>query len=75
MFRCLLSRACRPASCPVVEQMTRLSANVLLVGLQLSAPILLALFLVDVAFASLGKVIPQVTGSLRKPDREIIGWD
>ena len=45
---------------PVVEQMARLSANVLLIGLQLSAPVLLALFLVDVAFASLGKVVPQV---------------
>jgi len=31
-----------------------------LVAMQLSAPVLLALFLVDVAFASLGKVIPQV---------------
>ena len=45
---------------PMVEHITRLSANVLLIGLQLSAPVLLALFLVDVAFASLGKVVPQV---------------
>jgi flagellar biosynthetic protein FliR len=45
---------------PMVDQITRLSANVLLVAMQLSAPVLLALFLVDVAFASLGKVIPQV---------------
>jgi flagellar biosynthetic protein FliR len=45
---------------PLIEQVTRMSANVLLVALQLSAPVLLALFLVDVAFASLGKVVPQV---------------
>jgi len=45
---------------PLIEQVTRMSANVLLVAMQLSAPVLLALFLVDVAFASLGKVVPQV---------------
>lgn len=44
----------------MVEQITRLSAGVLLIGLQLAAPILLALFLVDVAFATLGKVVPQI---------------
>ena len=41
---------------PAVEQIAALSGQLLLVSLQLAAPVLIALFLVDVAFAALGKV-------------------
>lgn len=44
-----------------IDQMIRISADVFLVALQLSAPVLLALFLVDIAFAAFGKVASQVS--------------
>ena len=44
----------------VTEQIIRLSANIFLIAVQLSAPVLLVLFLVDVAFGILNKIAPQV---------------
>jgi len=44
----------------VTEQIIRLSANVFVIAIQLSAPVLLVLFLVDVAFGVLNKIAPQV---------------
>jgi len=44
----------------LTEQLIRISAGTLVVAVQLSAPVLLALFLVDVAFGAIGKVAPQV---------------
>ena len=44
----------------IAEQVIHLSSSILLTAVQLSAPALLALFLVDVAFATLGKVVPQI---------------
>lgn len=44
----------------MMEQMIRLTSTILVTAVQLGAPALLALFLVDVAFATLGKVVPQI---------------
>jgi flagellar biosynthetic protein FliR len=45
-------------SLAMAEQIARVSAQVFVVALQLAAPVLLALFLVDVCFGVLGKVAP-----------------
>ena len=44
----------------LIEEMARQTANVFVIALQLSAPVLLALFLVDVAFAAIAKVASQI---------------
>jgi flagellar biosynthetic protein FliR len=44
----------------VTEQIMRLSAATFVVAIQLSAPVLLVLFLVDVAFGALNKIAPQI---------------
>jgi flagellar biosynthetic protein FliR len=44
----------------MMEQLIHLSSGILATAVQLAAPALLALFLVDVAFATLGKVVPQI---------------
>jgi flagellar biosynthetic protein FliR len=44
----------------VTEQAARMTANTLLLGCQIAAPVVLALFLVDVAFASAGRVASQI---------------
>lgn len=45
---------------PVMEQVGRLTADLFLIAVQLSAPVLLVLFLTDVAFGLLGRVAPQI---------------
>jgi flagellar biosynthesis protein FliR len=44
----------------VTEQIIRLSANVFVIAIQLSAPVLIVLFLIDVAFGVLNKIAPQI---------------
>ncbi|MGH9426748.1 MAG: flagellar biosynthetic protein FliR, partial [Terriglobia bacterium] len=43
------------------EQVIRVSAGIFYTALQLSAPVLLTLFLLDFAFAALAKVAPQIS--------------
>jgi flagellar biosynthetic protein FliR len=58
----------------IVDQIIRVSANVILVGLQLSAPVLVALFLIDVSFAAIGKVAPQINVHAEsQPVKSLIG--
>ncbi len=45
---------------PAVESVIRVSADLLVIALQLSAPILLVLFLVDLGFMLLAKIAPQI---------------
>jgi flagellar biosynthesis protein FliR len=45
---------------PLAEQAARTSADALLLAVQIAAPVVLALFLVDVAFASAGRVASQI---------------
>ena len=45
---------------PLADQFARLTSDVFVIGLQLSAPVLVALFLIDVAFGAIGKVAPQI---------------
>jgi flagellar biosynthesis protein FliR len=45
---------------PLADQAARMSADALLLGCQIAATVVLALFLVDVAFASVGRVASQV---------------
>jgi flagellar biosynthesis protein FliR len=45
---------------PVVERIAALGGTVFAVALQLAAPVMLALFLVDVCFAALAKVAPRM---------------
>jgi len=47
-------------SIAIAERAAALSAQVFVVALQLAAPVLVALFLVDVCFAALAKVAPQM---------------
>lgn len=49
-----------PGMLPLAEQAARTSADALLLACQIAAPIVLALFLVDVAFASAGRVASQI---------------
>ena len=44
----------------VSEQAARLTGNALVLGCQIAAPVVLALFLVDVAFASAGRAASQI---------------
>ncbi len=58
----------------LAEQVIRISADMLVVALQLSAPVLLALFLMDVAFGALGKVAPQINvHSESQPVKSLVG--
>lgn len=45
---------------PLAEQAARTSADALLIGCQIAAPVILAIFLVDIAFASAGRVASQI---------------
>lgn len=45
---------------PLAEQAARATADILLLSCQMAAPVVLALFLVDVAFASAGRVASQI---------------
>ncbi|MCX6627857.1 MAG: flagellar biosynthetic protein FliR [Candidatus Solibacter sp.] len=49
-----------PGSMALMETAARLSANALLIGLQMAAPVLISLLMVDVAFGILGRVASQV---------------
>ena len=44
----------------LIDQMIRVSAEIFSIALQLSAPVLLTLFLVDLAFAAVAKMSPQI---------------
>ncbi|MBV9294077.1 MAG: flagellar biosynthetic protein FliR, partial [Acidobacteriaceae bacterium] len=45
---------------PLAEQAARTSADALLLACQMAAPVVLAIFLVDVAFASAGRIASQI---------------
>lgn len=49
-----------PGMLPLAEQGARTSADTLLLACQIAAPVVLAIFLVDVAFASAGRVASQI---------------
>jgi flagellar biosynthetic protein FliR len=49
-----------PGSTALLETAARLSANALLIGLQMAAPVLVALLLVDVAFGLIGRMAQQI---------------
>ena len=54
--------------------MIRLSAATFVVALQLSAPVLLVLFLTDVAFGAIGKIAPQIDVHMEsQPVKAFIG--
>jgi flagellar biosynthetic protein FliR len=44
----------------LADQVARISANALALGVQLAAPVVLAIFLVDISFGSIGKVASQI---------------
>lgn len=59
---------------PVMEVLMRLSADVLWIALQLSAPALIALFLTDVAFGVLTRAAPQINSFMvSQPAKVAIG--
>ncbi len=45
---------------PILDRLARISADALLVAVELAAPVLIALFLIDVCFGAIGKVAPQI---------------
>lgn len=49
-----------PGMLPLAEQAARTSADALLLACQIAAPVVLAMFLVDIAFASAGRVASQI---------------
>ena len=49
-----------PGMLPLAEQAARTSADALVLGCQIAAPVVLALFLVDVAFASAGRIASHI---------------
>jgi flagellar biosynthesis protein FliR len=49
-----------PGMLPLAEQAARTSADALLLACQIAAPVVLAIFLVDVTFASAGRVASQI---------------
>ncbi len=58
----------------LMEQAARLTAETLVIALQLSAPVLVALFLVDVAFGAIGKVTPQLNvHNESQPVKSLVG--
>src|SRR5262249_54536997 len=58
----------------MVDQIIRISADVVVVGLQLAAPVLIALFLIDLSFGAIGKVAPQINvHSESQPVKSLIG--
>jgi flagellar biosynthetic protein FliR len=56
------------------QQMARISSEVFLVAIQLAAPVMIALFLVDVCFGVLGKMAPQMhVHQESQPVKSLIG--
>jgi flagellar biosynthesis protein FliR len=49
-----------PGMLPLAEQAARASADALLLGCQIAAPVVLALFLVDIAFSSASRIASQI---------------
>lgn len=49
-----------PGGLAFVDQMARISGGTIVIGLQLAAPVLLALFLVDASFGLIGKVAERM---------------
>lgn len=49
-----------PGGFAFVDQMARITGGTISIGMQLAAPVLLALFMVDVAFGALGKIASQI---------------
>lgn len=49
-----------PGMLPLAEQAARTSADALLLACEIAAPVVLAIFLVDVAFASAGRIASQI---------------
>ncbi len=49
-----------PGVLPLADQAARTSADALLLACQIAAPVVLAIFLVDVAFASAGRIASQI---------------
>ncbi len=45
----------------ILDQLARLGADTLVIAVKLSAPVLIALFLIDVCFGAIGKIAPQVS--------------
>lgn len=50
----------QPGWSPMLEEIVRLSTGVLVVGVQLAAPVMVALLLTDVCFGLINRVAPQV---------------
>jgi len=53
----------RAGSLTLADSIARISGSAIVIGLQLSAPIILAIFLVDVSFGCIGKVASQIRTS------------
>ncbi len=49
-----------PGGFAFADQMARITGSTISIGMQLAAPVLLALFMVDVAFGALGKIASQI---------------
>jgi type III secretory pathway component EscT len=45
----------------LTDRLARFSADTFLIALKLSAPVLIALFLIDASFGAIGKIAPQVS--------------
>lgn len=61
-------------SVAITEALTRVSADVLWIALQLSAPALIAIFLTDAAFGVIGRTAPQIQAFLvSQPAKAAIG--
>jgi flagellar biosynthesis protein FliR len=50
----------QPGLTPLLEKMMRVGSDVMLIALRLSAPVLVAMFLIDVSFGAIGKVASQI---------------
>ncbi len=58
----------------VMEQIIRYTADALVIALQLSAPVLVALFLIDAAFGAMGKAASQINvHSESQPVKSLVG--
>ncbi|MFN0167301.1 MAG: flagellar biosynthetic protein FliR [Bryobacteraceae bacterium] len=58
----------------VINQIIRLSADALVIGVKLAAPVLVALFLIDAAFGALGKVAGQINvHNESQPVKSLVG--
>ncbi|MBI1789154.1 MAG: flagellar biosynthetic protein FliR [Acidobacteria bacterium] len=59
---------------PVMEMMIRLTGDGMVIALQLGAPVLVALFLVDIAFGALGKVAGRINvHNESQPVKSLVG--